>query len=85
MKNLALAEPSEPAEMGLSTTAGAGEMGEGRQEKATASPRPAKNDCAANGHSCAGHVQGGQRSGRSGSTLPKGGAKRWAARPRPAK
>ena len=56
MKNLALAAAvGSLLSMGLSTTAGAGEMGEkAGKEKCYGVAKAGKNDCAANGHSCAG-------------------------------
>ena len=56
MKNLALAAAvGSLLSMGLSTTAGAGEMGEkAGKEKCFGVAKAGKNDCAANGHSCAG-------------------------------
>jgi len=86
MKNLALAAAvGSLLSMGLSTTAGAGEMGEkAGKEKCFGVAKAGKNDCAANGHSCAGQSKV-DNDPTEWKYVPKGECEKMGGKTAPAK
>jgi uncharacterized membrane protein len=86
MKNLALAAAvGSLLSMGLSTTAGAGEMGEkAGKEKCYGVAKAGKNDCAANGHSCAGQSKV-DNDPTEWKYVPKGECEKMGGKTAPAK
>ena len=86
MKNLALAAAvGSLLSLGMSATAGAGEMGaKADKEKCYGVAKAGKNDCAANGHSCAGQSKV-DNDPTEWKYVPKGECEKMGGKTAPAK